>query len=799
MPPKKTETDSKTQKKVSKKVDKHLSVDTSLAVVKPSFDSDTLTPKASSVLINSSILLKKYEIDGINVKRFSINPDASLIGIEVSRAQLNELEKAIFLEAISELDKGTLSAEQVLLGKVLGTHQPLLTPNNVVLVDILERDKDKSKVKVIDKDVPAIHTMCLWKMTDEAIILIDPSSWSTSGYLESPLQELFGGRVRIHKNTKDDKFYYSDPEIPGEYRDCIDIAVKIAIVLNEAIMSSSSQTSQQILKKGIDKVIQDEIYQKINFLSNKSNINDALGRARDNNSDWDLQSSKVDTRAKALETFQKTKEVVEFTTMSFTELNESKTQDIDDIQKKIDRNKEILKIKKVKVSLDYLDQLDGVNEEVNEFNRKLAQQFPTLQVKLNLKETNAIEDGIIVNKEKSQTSLHIAAMSGDFKAFKARLEEYNQSPKLKPFISAPDIDGQTALHLAASRVYSRVVELLIEVMEPKEIAKKTFDWKYTALHMVLRGDGDPREKALIVKYILEKASEIAAWPDKANQTALHLAANSGNREVVALLLPLMQASDVDRADVGWKGYTALHLAAQKGDSEIVRWIGDKMSPDALKKTTLEWHYTALHMALRGGGDPKEKALIVKYMLGKVPEIAAWSDQANQTALHLAAGNESVVVDLLNVMKLDDIVKGNIRDGYTALHLAVLGGHNNIIKLILNKAPHIAGIQDKYGQTPLHWAGGKGNEFAVRELVVVMKPDDIAKTTHNGKTALDWMQGKISQSVIDQVKAKMAMASVDVEDEEVSDNELPPANVHIGGLQDETTTTGDAVDYTVEHD
>ena len=36
------------------------------------------------------------------------------------------------------------------------------------------------------------------------------------------------------------------------------------------------------------------------------------------------------------------------------------------------------------------------------FNKELALVFPTLQVKLSLKETSTIEDSIIVNKEKSE-------------------------------------------------------------------------------------------------------------------------------------------------------------------------------------------------------------------------------------------------------------------------------------------------------------------------------------------------------------------------------------------------------------
>ena len=363
---------------------------------------------------------------------------------------------------------------------------------------------------------------------------------------------------------------------------------------------------KDILNKGVENVIQD-ILQSINSLSNRNVLNEVLGKTRENTNVKELQSSDPETREKMLELFRNTKEVAEFTTTPFAKLTEL---EITDIKEKIDRNKEILTLKKVKVTFDYLDQLDKAHEKVMLFNKELALVFPTLQVKLSLKETSTIEDSIIVNKEKSQTGLHLAAMDGDDKAFKAILEEY-QSIKLKPFISAVDSDGQTALHLAAARGYSQIVESLILVMEPEEIAKKTNDWQYTPLHMAVRGSGDPRAIFLIVKSILDKAPKIAGCSDKANQTALHLAASSGNREAIECLLHHMGTDEINKADVGWKGYTALHVAIHSGNNEIVKLLLAEPAASELVGATDIYGQTALHWAPGRIDDETIKLLITK--------------------------------------------------------------------------------------------------------------------------------------------------------------------------------------------
>ena len=59
-----------------------------------------------------------------------------------------------------------------------------------------------------------------------------------------------------------------------------------------------------------------------------------------------------------------------------------------------------------------------------------------------------------------------------------------------------------------------------------------------------------------------------------------------------------------------------------------------------------------------------------------------------------------------------------RDGRTALHRAVEGKqHKNIITLLLQADPNVANIQDKNGQTALHYACHVNHAKCVKALLV----------------------------------------------------------------------------------
>lgn len=114
------------------------------------------------------------------------------------------------------------------------------------MVDILARDfesrEGQGEVKMKDH-LPEIHTVVLYKepkiSEDDNILVIDPSSNRFSGHLPKFIEQLalksivaeakISGRLQIYKSGNS-----VGPNI-DQYRDCIDIAVKIAFRLNEGI------------------------------------------------------------------------------------------------------------------------------------------------------------------------------------------------------------------------------------------------------------------------------------------------------------------------------------------------------------------------------------------------------------------------------------------------------------------------------------------------------------------------------------------------------------------------------------
>ena len=143
----------------------------------------------------------------------------------------------------------------------------------------------------------------------------------------------------------------------------------------------------------------------------------------------------------------------------------------------------------------------------------------------------------------------------------------------------------------------------------------------TAVKAALRGGSDPN----------------AAQGD--GLTALHLAAQEGNLEIVKVLL-VAKANVEAKSRIG--GYTPLHLAAGAGRTEVVRALLDAgAKPGEVTTTT---GVTALHLAakaLNGAGT-------VKLLIERGAPVNAVESSSGQTALMFAAaaGQAASVKELL---------------------------------------------------------------------------------------------------------------------------------------------------------
>ena len=151
--------------------------------------------------------------------------------------------------------------------------------------------------------------------------------------------------------------------------------------------------------------------------------------------------------------------------------------------------------------------------------------------------------------------------------------------------------------------------------------------------------------------------------------------------------------DVDRLE----GKTALHISAQSGHVECLALL---LEAGTEKDLADLFERTALHRAAERGNLEAVRLLLVA---GADKDKADWEDR---TALHLAAltGYPDVVQLLLEADADRDVRDSDRR---TALNLAAKCGHLNVVWLLLEAGADKNAV-DSYGMTALGWAAQTGH-------------------------------------------------------------------------------------------
>nr|CRZ23734.1 BMA-TRP-4 [Brugia malayi] len=402
-----------------------------------------------------------------------------------------------------------------------------------------------------------------------------------------------------------------------------------------------------------------------------------------------------------------------------------------------------------------------------------------LHIAASLTTDDAIECAVMLLKSGAQTNvtrndgetpLHIAARNPLSGMIRLLLSE-GADPKICSNSS------ESVLHVAAKSCNSEAVTLILEYlsqqMSPEEIKEfinaRTIEDGLTAVHYAAQITSDqlhfPGEDAKLIETLIDYNGQPELQTYKEQETAMHLAARSGNEAALLAIVdkigagavqivqnkqskngwsPLMEACALGHFSVAQilldhharvdvfdeNGRTALHLAAANGHLKLTQLL---LTSKAFVNSKSKTGEAPLHLAAQNG-HVKVVSVLVEHHGALLEAITL----DNQTALHFAAryGQLTVAQTLLALG-----ANPNARDdkGQTPLHLAAENDYPDVVKLFLKMRQNNRAVLtaiDLNGFTCAHIAAVKGSYAVVKELMMIDKAMVIqAKTKTMEATAL----------------------------------------------------------------
>ncbi|KAK9291924.1 hypothetical protein L1049_019876 [Liquidambar formosana] len=296
------------------------------------------------------------------------------------------------------------------------------------------------------------------------------------------------------------------------------------------------------------------------------------------------------------------------------------------------------------------------------------------------------------------TVLHIAVNSGQ-KEFAKQVLGLCSSLLLKA-----NAKGNSPLHIAASIGCLELVELLInsartqinedvesqEVDVLKELLRMAnLEKKETALHVAVRNGHFG-----VVKLLTEADVGLLELVNNADQSPLFLAAVGGFSDIILHILENYPASPCG----GKNGTNALHQAVINSHHGIMKILVERRRDMIKEADILKW--TPLHYAAFG-----RDLEAVRLLLQFDNSGAYLSDKDEISPLHVAAFYGVVDVARELIQSSPYIWEMVDDKGRTALHVAVIGGREKMVKYMLEVLELVGLINepDKEGNTPLHLA------------------------------------------------------------------------------------------------
>ncbi|GAW23062.1 hypothetical protein ANO14919_126120 [Xylariales sp. No.14919] len=275
----------------------------------------------------------------------------------------------------------------------------------------------------------------------------------------------------------------------------------------------------------------------------------------------------------------------------------------------------------------------------------------------------------------------------------------------------PDYAQRTPLHVAIDEEHGETVDVLLRSKRAPDLIRARDAHNRSVLHLVsCRGRGG------ILKRILRLVDDTSFIDerDTSGQTALHLASKYGHFEVVKELLAAGAMAHILDNDL----FLAAHFAAEAGYTAIVGVLLDAI-PVNVDKCLSKWQQRRVSRE-----DILGSAVLYALLIEEVLEQVECGWYLARPGLL----EPDEWAHLTSKVKDDLMIWGWREHSFpgTTLMRAVMGGHPNVVRVILEKVPNMPLHARSYQyQDALQLAAGRGYHSIIEQFI-----DAGANVNHN---------------------------------------------------------------------